>query len=127
MFASEEESPRFPHRYIEFVKSHDGHAIRDRFARCPDLLLKEFCSYLADFLRLGYWMWSLWRMKQVGLNMSTGLDGLPLEVYLRMSHIFAPILTDMFNHWVALGSIPGSITKGVIILLKKGGKHVWED
>ena len=32
----------------------------------------------------------------------------------------------MFNHWFAQGAIPGSITKGVITLLKKGRRHVWE-
>ena len=36
------------------------------------------------------------------------------------------VLMDMFNHWFAQGAIPGSVTKGVITLLKKGGKHVWE-
>ena len=41
--------------------------------------------------------------------------------------MFVPILMDMFNHWFAKGAILGSITKGVIILLKKGGRHVWED
>ena len=65
-------------------------------------------------------------LKQVGLNKSPGLDGLPYEVYLRMSHMFVLILTDMFNHWFAQGAIPGSVTKGVITLLKKGGRHVWE-
>ena len=65
-------------------------------------------------------------LKQVGLNKSPGLDGLPYEVYLRMSHIFVLILTDMFNHWFAQRAIPGSVTKGVIKLLKKGGRHVWE-
>ena len=40
--------------------------------------------------------------------------------------MFVPILTDMFNHWFALGAIPGSVTKGVITLLKKGGAYVWE-
>ena len=65
-------------------------------------------------------------LKQVGLNKSPGLDGLPYEVYLRMLHMFVPILTDMFNHWFAQGAIPGSVTKGVITLLKKGGRHVWE-
>ena len=40
--------------------------------------------------------------------------------------MFVPILTDMFNHWFAQGAFPGSVTKGVITLLKKGGKHVWE-
>ena len=65
-------------------------------------------------------------LKAVGLNKSPGLDGLPYEVYLRMSHMFLPIRTDMFNHWFAQGAIPGIITKGVITLLKKGGWHVWE-
>ena len=41
--------------------------------------------------------------------------------------MFGPILTDVFNHWFAQGAIPGCITKGVITLLKKGGRHVWED
>ena len=40
--------------------------------------------------------------------------------------MFVPNLTDMFNHWFAQGAIPGSVTKGVITLLKKGGRHVWE-
>ena len=41
--------------------------------------------------------------------------------------MFMPILTDMFNYWFSQGAIPGSITKGMITLLKKDGKHVWED
>ena len=65
-------------------------------------------------------------LKQVGLNKSPGLDGLPYEVYLRLPHIFVPILTDMFNHWFAQGAIPGSVSKGMITLLKKGGRHIWE-
>ena len=65
-------------------------------------------------------------LKQVGFNKSPGLDGLPYEVYFRMSHMFVPILTDVFNHWFAQGAIPGCVTKGVITLLKKGGRHVWE-
>ena len=32
-----------------------------------------------------------------------------------------------FNHWFAQGAIPGSITKGVITLLKKGCRHVRGD
>ena len=40
--------------------------------------------------------------------------------------MFVPILIDMFNHWFTQGAIPGSITKGVITLLKEDGKHVWE-
>ena len=40
--------------------------------------------------------------------------------------MFVTILTDMFNHWFAQRAISGSVTKGLITLLKKGGKHVWE-
>ena len=65
-------------------------------------------------------------LKQVGINKLPGLDGLLYEVYLRLPHIFVPILTDIFNHLFAQGAIPGSVTKGVITLLKKSGKHVWE-
>ena len=65
-------------------------------------------------------------LKQVGLNKLPGLDGLPHKVYLRPSRMFVPILTDMFNHWFAQGAILGSVTKGVITLLMKDGKHVWE-
>ena len=149
--AREEEVRRFPDRYIASVKTLDGRLLRsgreirdafrahfrDRFARCTDLPLREFRSYLADFPRLGAAEAASCEgvvtecevrdvLKQVGLNKSLGLDCLPYEVYLRMSHMFVPILTDMFNHWFAQGAIPGSVTKGVITLLKKGGRHIWE-
>ena len=62
----------------------------------------------------------------VGLNKLPGLDGFLYEVYLKLPHMFVSILTEMPNHCFAQGAIPGSVTKGVIILLKKGGKHVWE-
>ena len=65
-------------------------------------------------------------LKQVGLNKLPGLDGLTYIVYLRLLHMFVPLLMDMFNHWFAQGAILGSVTKGVITLLKKGSKHVWE-
>ena len=146
--AREEEVRRFPDRYIVSVKAPDGRLLRSsreirdafrahfrgRFARCTDLPIREFRSYLADFPRLGAAGCEgvvtecevRDALKQVGLNKSPGLDGLPYEVYLRISHMFVPILTDMFNHWFAQGAIPGSVTKGVITLLKKGGRHVWE-
>ena len=38
--------------------------------------------------------------------------------------MFVSILTDMFNHRFSQGAIPGSVSKGVIILLTKGGKHI---
>ena len=41
--------------------------------------------------------------------------------------MFVAFLTDIFNNWCALGAIPCCITKGVIPLLKKRGRHIWED
>ena len=41
--------------------------------------------------------------------------------------MFAPVLTHMFNHWFAQGTISGSVTKGVITLLKKDSRHVWKE
>ena len=149
--AREEEVRRFPDRYILSVKTPDGQLLRtshemrdafrahfrDRFARCTDLPLREFRSYLADLPRLGMAEAASCEgvvtecevcdaLKLVGLNKSPGLDSLPYEVYLRMSHMIVPILTDMFNNWFAKGAIPGCVNKGVITLLKKGGQHVGE-
>ena len=115
-----EEVRRFPDQYIASVKTADGRLVRssremrdafrahfrDRFACCPDLPIREFRSYLADFARLGAAEAAGCEcvvtecevrdaLKQVGLNKSPGLDGLPYEVYLRMSHMFVPILTDV--------------------------------
>ena len=147
-----EELRRYTDRYVEFVKSPDGRILRsnpkmreafwanfrDRFARCPDIPVQDFRNYLANFPRLGAAEAASCKslftecevrnaLKQVDLNKSPGLDGLRYEVYLRMSHTFVPILMDVCYHWFAKGTIPGSITKGVITLLKKGGRHVWED
>ena len=41
--------------------------------------------------------------------------------------MLVPILTDMSNHWFAQGAITRSVTKGVITLLKKGGRHILEE
>ena len=95
--AREEEVRRFPDRYIDSVKTPDGGLLRssremrdafrahfrDRFARCPDLPLQEFRSYLTDFPRLGAAETACCEgvvtecevrdaLKQVGLNKSTG-------------------------------------------------------
>ena len=115
-----EEVRRFPDRYIDSVKTPDGLLLRssgkmrdafrahfrNRFARCPDLPFQEFRSYLADFPRLGAAEAASCEgvvtecevrdaLKQVGLNKSPGLDDLPYKVYLRMSHMFVPILTNI--------------------------------
>ena len=142
---------RFPSRYIDSVSSPNGRVLRssreirdafrahfrDRFARCPDFLLQEFRSYLADLPRLGAAEAARCEgvvtecevrdaLKQVSLNKSPGLNYLPYEVYLKLPHMFVPILTNMFNHWFAQRAIPGCVTQGVITLLKKGGRHVWK-
>ena len=147
----EKEVRMFPDRYIDSVKYPDVRVLRsnhemrdafrvhfrDRFARCPDLPLQEFRSFLVDFLRLRSAEAASCEgvitecevcdaLKQVGLNKSPGLDGLPYEVYLRLPRMFVPILTDIFNHWFAKAAIPDSDTKSVITLLKKDSKHVWE-
>ena len=148
--AREEEVQRFPDQYINSVKSPDGRVLRsnckmhdafrahfrDRFVHCPNLPLQEFRSYLADFPHLGAAEATSCKnviteckvcnaLRQVGLSKSPGLAS--KKVYLRMLHMFVPILKDMFNHWFAQGAIPGSVTKGVITLLKKSGRHVWEE
>ena len=150
-FTHDEEVWRFPFRYINFVKSPDGHIpqlnlemyeafrvhFRDHLAHCPDLPVQKFHSYLADFPHL--WEAEIAcckglvteceirdTLKQVSLNKSPELDGLPYKVYLRLPHMFVPILMDVFNLWFAQGAIPGSITTGMIIFLKKGGRQVWE-
>ena len=142
-----DEVGRFPGRYIDSVKFPYGCVLRSnrkirdafqahfrgRFALCLDLSLQKLCSYLDDFPRLGAAEVAGCEVvitecevrdgvKLVGLNKSPGLDGLPYEVYLRLPHMFVLILTGMFNQ----GAISGSVTKGVITLLKKGGRHVWE-
>ena len=34
---------------------------------------------------------------------------------------------DIFSHWFTQKPIAGSVINGVIILLKKSGKHIWEE
>ena len=114
-----EEVRIFPDQYIDSVKSPDGRVlqsnreirdafrahVRDRFARCPDLPLQEVRSLGASEAVSCEGVITECEvrdaLKQIDLNKSPGLDGLPYEVYLRLSHMFVPILMDMFNHWFA--------------------------
>ena len=140
----QEEIRRFPERNIKEIKTPDGdtrrttngicNAFREhlaaRFTRIEALPVEDFQVYLADFPRLeaadaarleGVITESEVRaaLRTVSTNKSPGLDGLPYEMYLRLSHLFVPILTDMFNHWFAQGSIPGQVSKGLITLIQK--------
>ena len=82
----------------------------------------EFRSYLAVFSRL-------WEaevrdsLKQVDLNKSPGLTGLPYEVYLRLLHMFVTYSDGRVQLLVHSRTHPGRVTKGMITLLKKGGRH----
>ena len=102
-FARKEEVQRFPHQYIEIVKSPNGHMLHsnqeicwafrahfhDRFAHCPDLPVQDFRSYLADFHHFQSEAASCRglvtecqvcnELNQVGLNKSSGLDGCPTK------------------------------------------------
>ena len=115
-----EEVRRFPFQNIESVKSPNGHMLRsnremreafqahfrDRFVCCPDLSVQEFRSYLANFNSNREAEAASYKgviaehevrdaLKQVGLNKSPRLESLPYKVYLRLSHMFVPILTDI--------------------------------
>ena len=48
-------------------------------------------------------------------------------MYLRLPHIFVPVLTDMSNQGFAKEAISDCVTEGVITLLKKVGRHIWKD
>ena len=149
--AREEEVRRFPDRYIASVKTADGRLLhssreirdafrahfRDRFARCPDLSIREFRSYLADFPALRVAEAASCEgvvtecevrdaLKQVGLKQVAGTRWFALRSVLEdVAHVCA--YSDGYvQPLVRPGAIPGSVTKGVITLLKKGGRHVWE-
>lgn len=79
------------------------------FTKKPGLSGDDFCSYLADFSQLSLTEADSCNggitegkvhlaLKRVGSSKSPGLDGLPYKLYLRVSHIFVPILT-VFNNW----------------------------
>lgn len=49
------------------------------------------------------------------------------QVSCNKSSMFILFLTDVFNHWFDEGSIPGQVTKGVIILLRMRNRHSREE
>ena len=114
----EKEVGRLPFRYIESVVSPDGCVLGSN-REMRDAFRTHFCDRFTCHSNLP--------LKQIGLKKSPRLDGLSYQVYLRLLHMFVPILMDVFNHWFAQGAIHGSVTKGVIALLKKDSRHVWED
>ena len=103
------------------------------FTREPGLSSAQFDTYLADFPRLlateaagceGHIKEEEIReaLKSVGLDKSPGIDGLPYEVYLRLSHMFVPLLATINDNWMRQGIIPRRFTRGIGKLLRKN-KH----
>ena len=100
------------------------------FTREPGLSSAQFDTYLADFPRLSATEAAGCEgcikeeeirvaLRSVGLDKSPGIDGLPYEVYLRLSHMFVPLLATI---WMRQGTIPRCFTRGIVKLLRKN-KH----
>ena len=103
------------------------------FTREPGLSSAQFDTYLADFPRLSATEVAGCEgrikeeeireaLKSVGLDKSPGIDGLPYEVYLRLSHMFVPLLATTYDNWMRQGTIPRRFTRGIVKLLRKN-KH----
>ena len=103
------------------------------FTREPGLSSAQFDTYLADFPRLSATEAAGCEgrikeeeireaLKSVGLDKSPRIDGLPYEVYLRLSHMFVPLLATIYDNWMRQGSIPRRFTRGIVKLLRKN-KH----
>ena len=100
------------------------------FIREPELSWAQSDNYLADFSRLlateaagceGRIMENEVReaLKSVRLDKSPRINGLPYEVYLRLSHMFVPLLATIYNNWMRQGSIPRHLTRDIVKLLCK--------
>ena len=134
-------------RYIASVTSPDGQRLttngdickqfrdyyQDLFTREPGLSSARFDAYLADFPRLEETEAAgcegpitedeiRQALKSVGTDKTPGIDGLPYEVYLRLSHMFVPLLATIYNNWLRQGTIPQRFTRGIVKLLRKN-KH----
>ena len=104
------------------------------FTREPGLSSAQFDTYLADFPRLSATEAAGCEgrikeeeeireaLKSVGLEKSPGIDGLPYEVYLRLLHMFVPLLATIYDNWMRQGTIPRRFTRGIVKLLRKN-KH----
>ena len=130
-------------RHIASVTSPDGQcrttneAIRKKFRQYflklftgeLGLSSAQFDTYLADSPRLSATEAAecegcitedeVWKaMKSAGLDKSPGIDSLPYEVFLRLSHMFVPLLATIYNNWMRQGSIPRRFTRGIVKLIR---------
>ena len=99
------------------------------FTREPGLSSSQFDTYLADFPHLSAMEAARCggcitedevrkAINSVGSDKSPGLDGLPYEVYLKLSHMFVPLLASIYNNWMKQGSISRRFTRGIVKLLR---------
>ena len=61
-------------------------------------------SYMRGFC---YWVWSLWCTEAGRPQQIAGTWWFTWRCFLRLPHMFEPIMTDVFNHWFAQGAISG--------------------
>ena len=142
-----EELRHATNRHIASVTSPDGQRRTTNKAICrefrqyflklftgePGLSSAQFDTYLADFPCLSVTEAAGCEgcikeeeireaLKSFGLDKSPGIDGLPYEVYLRLSHMFVPLLATIYDNWMRQGTIPRRFTRGIVKLLCKN-KH----
>jgi len=60
-------------------------------------------------------------VKRLPAGKSPGLDGIPVEVYRRYSHVFAPLLARLFTAIACTGQSSHGFLEGLICLIHKGG------
>ena len=60
-------------------------------------------------------------LKLVSKKKKAGADGLSTEMYFMFLPIYVAILRDLFDHWLAQGSIPGQVTNDIA----KEGVHAY--
>lgn len=124
-----EELRREADSFIQEITTSDGRLLQSSaicssfrehfeglFVKEPDLKDISFQEYLADFTRLEPYEaarceGSIWKggivaaLGQVGANKVPRLDGLPYNIYLKMSHMLVHLLAIVFNNWFNQGNI----------------------
>ena len=62
-------------------------------------------------------------IREMNNSKSPGPDGLPSEFYKKFSTQLAPLLLDMFNHSLSIGTLPKTLTEATISVILKRDKN----
>ena len=98
----------YKRRHLHGVKEFRDY-FRKLFTRNSELSFAQFDAYLADFSRLEATVAAEFSelqrkvrqaLKTVGTNKTLTINGLSYELYLRMSHVFLPLLVIVNNNWM---------------------------